>query len=141
MIEIQQASDERTLAQLCALADETATICLIIAISPQTVVGPLYWGAMLNVLIVQDQAWYLLRGANRAILSDFLAKVIEHKRSFFIRDKVHSLSELSLADAAQYLINVQPCLLNLNTVERLKITAMPNHGEAIHIAEVNNQWR
>ena len=135
IIEIQQASDERTLAQLCAIASQSETLCSIIAFSPQTVVGPLYWGAMLNVLIVQDQHWYLLRDAHRQLLVDLLPVVMTHTRSFFVRNKITSLAAMPLQDAAEYVVNVQPCLLSAHTVEWLKLVAMPNHGEAIRLAE------
>lgn len=138
IIEIQAAGDERTLAQLCALACAQETLCTIIAISPQKVVGPLYWGAMLNVLIVQDQEWYMLREANRCLLNDFLRVVREQARVFYIADKIHFVRDMALEEAAEYLINVQPCLLTTQTMARLTLTAMPNHGEAIRLAEQIN---
>ena len=138
IIEIQLANDERTLAQLCSLACAPETLCTIIAISPQKVVGPLYWGAMLNVLIVQDQAWYLLREASRSLLSDFLLAVSEQKRVFYIADKIHFVKNMPLEDAADYLINVQPCLLTAHNLARLKLTAIPNNGEVIRLAEPIN---
>lgn len=138
IIEIQLANDKRTLAQLCSLACAPETLCTIIAISPQKVVGPLYWGAMLNVLIVQDQAWYLLREASRSLLSDFLLAVSEQKRIFYIADKVHFVKSLSPEAAAEYLINVQPCLLTTHNLARLKLIAMPSNGEAIRLAEPIN---
>ena len=138
IIEIQLAGDERTLAQLCSLACAPETLCTIIAISPQKVVGPLYWGAMLNVLIVQDQAWYLLREANRSLLSEFLRAVSEQTRVFYIADKIHFVKSMPLEAAAEYLINVQPCLLTAHNLERLKLIAMPSNGEVIRLAEPIN---
>ncbi|MBM5570597.1 MULTISPECIES: hypothetical protein [Deefgea] len=135
IIEIQLASHGRTSAQLSTLACAPETLCTIIAISPQKVVGPLYWGAMLNVLIVQDRAWYLLREANRSLLDDFLPLVVEHKRFFYIADKINFIKHLSVSDAAEYLINVQPCLLTTHNMARLKAVATPNTGEAIRLAE------
>ena len=138
LIEIQLGSDERTATQLATLACAPETLCTIIAISPQKSVGPLYWGAMLNMLIVQDRAWYLLREANRSVLLDFLALLGEQKRVFFITDKINFIKHLSLNDAAEYLINVQPSLLTSQTMARLKAVATPNTGEAIRLAEVIN---
>jgi hypothetical protein len=138
IIEIQLGSDGRTAAQLSTLACAPETLCTIIAISPQKVVGPLYWGAMLNVLIVQDRAWYLLREANRSLLLDFLPVVREQKRVFFIADKINFIKNMSLDEAADYLINVQPCLLTSHNFERLKMASLPNTGEAIRLAEPIN---
>ena len=134
IIEIQLGSDGRTAAQLSTLACAPETLCTIIAISPQKVVGPLYWGAMLNVLIVQDRAWYLLREANRSLLQDFLPVVREQKRVFFIADKINFIKNMSLDEAADYLINVQPCLLTSYNFERLRAASVPNTGEAIRLA-------
>ncbi len=138
IIEIQLAGNEQTLVQLCSLACAPETLCTIIAISPQKVVGSLYWGAMLNVLIVQDQAWYLLREADRNLLSYFLRAVREQTRVFYIADKIHFVKDMSLEAAAEYLINVQPCLLTANNLDRLKLIAIPNTGEAIRLAEPIN---
>lgn len=135
IIEIQLSHNQQTSAQLFALACAPETLCTIIAISPQKVVGPLYWGAMLNVLIVQDKSWYLLREANRSLLDSLLPLVAEHKRFFFIADKVNFIKELPLDDAADYLINVQPCLLTTHNLSKLKAVATPNTGEAIRLAQ------
>lgn len=138
MIEIQLGSDERTSSQLCSLACAAETLCTIIAISPQKVVGPLYWGAMLNVLIVQDRTWYLLREANRSVLLNFLPAVMAQKRVFFIADKINFIKHMPMDEAAEYLINVQPCLLTNSNMARLKMTSMPSSGEAIRLAEPIN---
>lgn len=139
IIEIQLGSDERTSAQLSTLACAPETLCTIIAISPQKAVGPLYWGAMLNMLIVQDREWYLLREASRSVLLDFLPLMSEQKRVFFIADKINFIKHLTTGEAADYLINVQPCLLTSHNMARLKVIATPNTGEAIQLAEPFNR--
>jgi hypothetical protein len=101
-------------------------------------VGPLYWGAMLNVLIVQDRAWYLLREANRSLLNEFLPVVRDQKRVFFIADKINFIKNMPPHEAAEYLINVQPCLLTNHNVDRLQLISIPNTGEAIRLAEPIN---
>ncbi|QLG88446.1 hypothetical protein HQ393_09405 [Chitinibacter bivalviorum] len=134
LIELQHSSDTRTLAQLMTLIREPEMVCAILAVSPQTMVDNLAWGAHLNALIVHDQDWYLLRDVPIQLLQLLLPNIAGINRIFYIPNQVQALHPLDIEQAANYLVSLQPCLLCEQNIESFTDLANPHQGVAISLA-------
>ncbi|WP_410497807.1 hypothetical protein [Chitinibacter sp. S2-10] len=133
--EIAHQPIDETLDQLKALILEPTMVCTILAISPQHLQGKLAWGAHLNVLIVHDQDWHLLRDAPAGILAELLPVIGGIHRIFFVQERIEILKSRTVEQATDYLVGVQPCLLDETTVPQLDAIAEPLHGTAVNLAQ------
>ncbi|KAF0811835.1 hypothetical protein IGB42_03645 [Andreprevotia sp. IGB-42] len=130
VIELQGGPDHRLIRQMGTLVAESATLCVIVAFAPQTLVIRAGWGAALNVLIVQDESSYLLRGARLVMLRGLAEMLLETGRpAFFVPKRTIPLTEWQAEEAARFLISLPPVLLADDTLDRLRQVAQPMHGE------------
>lgn len=134
LIELQHSQIARTLVQLSALIHEPEMVCSILAVSPQNIVKGLAWGSHFNALIVHDHHWYLARQIPIELLRSLLPLIEGINRIFFIQQFIQPLGHNSAEEAAQYLVNLQPCLLCKHTWEQLDIMAAPLQGVSCTLA-------
>ncbi|SMC16068.1 hypothetical protein SAMN02745857_00091 [Andreprevotia lacus DSM 23236] len=134
IIELQGGPDHRLVRQLATLAAESATLCSIVSFAPQTLVARAGWGASVNVLIVQDENSYLLRGGRLSMLREMSDMLLETGRpAFFVPRRTIPLNEWAAEEAARFLIALPPVLLASDTLVRMRDVAQPMHGEMIDL--------
>ncbi|WP_047393305.1 hypothetical protein [Chitinibacter sp. ZOR0017] len=137
LIEIQHSNCQRTLTQLNTLLHAPELVCGIIAVSPQTVVGQLGWGALLHALIVHEQDWYLLRDAPITLLNQLSPRLCDAPRIFFIDHLIPHLSEHSAQNFADYLVRLPPSLLSDENRTRLQALGCPLQGTPVRLMPLN----
>ncbi len=134
--EIQPVTVEQSWRLLAALARSPWTVCSIVAASPVRVENGQAWGLLVQVLIVQEDGWYLVRDA----LPNSLQELVEGLRgsgrpAFFAAGKVRPLSADSMEDAARHLIGVPPKVMSEGTLQQFYNLFTPSLGETVRFVE------
>ncbi len=134
--EIQPVTVAQSWRLINTLARSPGTVCSIVAAAPERVVGEHAWGLSVQVLIVQEDGWYLLRNAAPVALQELVEGLRQSGRpAFFVTGKVRPLAQDSVEDAAKHLIHVPPRLMSETTLQQFYKLFTPCMGETVRFVE------